>query len=162
MAKIAFYCSYLGSRPYEGQQYCWPVEVVRDDGRDAFVYVRGLAGRFKGRSFSVSRNEITSYVPKRAKLAPGAAAFRPSLQYGPEFKVAERVRAKVSRIPYVDGMVNPHASPKQVLGLLRQLEKAAVTLEARTPGDPAWQFYRKDFTQVFDAADAGREREKRT
>ena len=132
--KVSWYCSYLHQR-----KVCWPVRVLRTD-EYGWHYVVGLAGRMKGRSFSVVRNEIYSYVPTGFNLAPGARAFvRPE---GTEARKAQLIRNRIAKLSYEGEQSNKHL--KTAERLYREIDALARTLYPRTTDDRVWRYYDED------------------
>jgi hypothetical protein len=135
-----FYCSTLN-----GTKYCWPVEIIRTGGD--YTHVRGLAGRFKGRTFSTVPSEISSYVPKGYKLAPGAKAFLP--KRSSEYVKASKLHTQTYKLLSSTYGLSSNAVPTPVAAvLLKQAEALAATLRPRTPSDRAWEYYDKDVQEA--------------
>lgn len=140
--KIHFFCSYLN-----GKKMCWPVRIVLES-REGFSYVHGLAGRFKGRQFSVVSNEVSSYLPPGYKLAPGAKAFVPKV--GAESRKAQLIRNRIAKIPYRGDSQNIGVSEAQMKRLFSDIDTQARSLHSRTSGDIAWRHYEEDRTYALD------------
>ena len=139
--KVQFYCSYLT----EGRKICWPVRVLRTD-EYGWSQVVGLSGRQKGRSFSIHRNELYSYVPSDGNLAPGARAFVP--KEGVEAHKSKLIRARIAKLPYVGEQSNQHLKVAQ--RLYREVDALGRSLYSRTPDDRAWNYYEKDKESAWE------------
>jgi hypothetical protein len=135
---VNFYCSRLN-----GNKICWPVEVLRTNA-DGWHYVRGLAGRFKGRSFTVVGSEVSSYVPSGYKLAPGAKAFLPKLSK--EHAEAKKLALQVYKLIVSDVAIPISVAQK----FLRKTNILANSLQPRTHSDISWRYVDKD---LQDAAE---------
>lgn len=139
--QVQFYCSYLTA----GRKVCWPVRVLRTD-EYGWSQVIGLSGRQKNRSFSIHRNELYSYVPTDAKLAPGARAFVPV--EGVEARRAKLIRARIAKLPYVGEQSNQHLRTAE--RLYREVDALGRSLHPRTINDPAWRHYEQDKESAWE------------
>jgi len=138
--KVHFYCSRLN-----GNKICWPVEVLGTNPKDGWHHVRGLAGQFKGRTFTVIGSEVSSYVPSGYKLAPGAKAFLPKLSS--EYAQAKKLHSQTYKL--LSGAQSSGSIPVATAQrLLKKVEALAFTLQPRTPFDRAWKDYGKDVEEA--------------
>ena len=137
---VSYYCSRL-----EGKAVCWPVRVVREG--DGFTSVVGLAGRFKGRSFSAISNEVTSYVPLGYAMARGTSEYAPRALSAQEYGAAKDLLDKLRRAK---------STPAALAGLLDRARQLAATLRARSAGDAAWRHFDADVARAEDALAARR------
>lgn len=137
-----FYCSTLN-----GNKICWPVRVLRADS-SGWKYVVGQAGRFKGREFTVIGSEISAYVPKGYKLAPGARAFVP--KQAPEVRKVDLIRKRISKIPFTQNSINLHVSKAQAKKLFTEIDNQAKSLYPRTLTDRAWPMYDDDREEAHE------------
>jgi hypothetical protein len=58
---------YYTSRTASGRSKSWPVELLRTGD---FYHVRGLTGRFKGRTFSIVPSEYSTYARAKVQYSP--------------------------------------------------------------------------------------------
>ena len=63
------YPGYYTSRTKSGRSKSWPVELL-NKGDGSFYHVRGLTGRFKGRTFSIVASEYSAYPMAKVQYAP--------------------------------------------------------------------------------------------
>ena len=145
MAKVSYYCS----RTESGKKLCWPVEVLRTGD---FTYVRGLAGRFKGREFSVVPSEVTSYVSSGYAMAPGTKDYSPEKFASEDQKRADAL-SKELRALDESAAARASASVRAAKRkkLLDKIAVLAALLKATVPGDIGWRWFDKDFEVAIEA-----------
>lgn len=143
--KIYFYVAGYGT----DQRFAVPVHLVAGDPySDPWPTIRGLAGRWKGRTFRVTKHDLYSSIPPDAKLVPGGrAAIKENAPWEPKEAQAARVlRKKIATLNIDDAW-----TAKRADATFAQVERIAESLYPYNPDNTAWEYYKRDRERWLDA-----------